>query len=241
MYKEKIDFEIVPIFDQSTKPGLWHDFTELEIKCDSEKYGYNVDDTDRQRIFKSHMYDWANCKHNMAFAAYHENKIVGFATAYKESKTEMYLRNLYVLPQYEGMGIGRSLLEKVERASRLVAKNMNVTSLNGALSFYESRGYTNFDNRNMTKKLPKSLIGVVPVFQWYKFLKLKMKVDVDHSLLIHNWYQPIFVYVSPDQEIVGVGVRTKEGKDITWADNEEGRDMMVFYKSQLLKALSKVH
>ena len=240
MNRERINFEIVPIFNQMAKPSLWHDFTELEMKCDAEKYNYNVDNTDRDRIFKGHMYDWKNCKCNMAFAAYYENRIIGFSTAYKEDKSEMYLRNLYVSPQYEGMGIGKALLEKTEKAAALVGRRMSVISLAGALSFYESRGYTNFDDRVMNKKLPTFLVGVIPVFQWSKSLSVTMKVDVDHSLLVRNWAQPIFVYVSPVRAVMAVGLHTKEGENIIWANDEDGREMTVFYKSQLLQALSKV-
>ena len=239
MNQEKIDFEIIPIFDQMAKPGLWHDFTEIELKCEAEKYGYHVDDTDRLRIFKSHMDDWKNCKYNMAFAAYHENRVIGFSTAYKE-KNHMYLRNLYVSPQYEGMGIGRTLLEKTEKAAALMANKIEVVPLPGAVSFYEARGYTHLYNSVMTKKLPKSLVGTIPVFKWSKSLCPEIEFDIDNSLLIHSWKQPIFLYVAPERSVKGVGMHTREGENIVWADENDGREMMAFYKSQLLKALSKV-
>ena len=239
MTKNKINFEIIPIFDQSADSRIWHDFTEIELKCDSEKYNYHVDDSDRCRIYKSHMYDWTHCKNNMSFAAYSGEQMVGFATAYKE-KSGMYLRNLYVNPSFNGMGIGHQLLDKTEKASALVSDLMELVSLNGAVTFYESHGYTNFDNRTMNKKLPESVIGVVPVFKWYKSLRAQIKLDVDNSLLIHNKNQPIFVYVAPGREIVGVAVRTTENKDVIWTSNKNGKEMACFYENQLLKALSKI-
>ena len=43
------DIRIVPIFDQMANPKIWSDFTRLEMLCDTVKYGYPVDDSDRNR------------------------------------------------------------------------------------------------------------------------------------------------------------------------------------------------
>jgi GNAT superfamily N-acetyltransferase len=236
----KIDFEIVPIFNQSANPRTWHDFTELEMKCDAEKYFYKVDDKDRNRIFKGHMCDWQKCKYNIAFAAYNGEQMLGFSTAYKESNSAVYLRNLYVDPKYNGIGIGRQLLDKTEKAAALIASSVNVIALAGALSFYESRGYISFDNRSLYKDVPKVSIGVVPVFQWYNKMRATPNVDVDKTLLQNCKYQPIFVYIGADSKIEGVAVRSQNGENVVWVNEHKGSQMAQFYNQQLLKALSKV-
>ena len=237
---DKIDFKIVPVFNQSADARTWHDFTELEMKCDSEKYNYDIDDRDRARIFKGHMDDWKYNNYKIAFAAYHGEQMVGFATGYKQEDNSVYLRNLYVDPQYNGMGIGRQLLDKTEQAATLVAGRLELVSLNGAVSFYESRGYENIDNRTMFKKLQKLSVGVVPVFKWYKKLHAKLNVDVDHTLLQHYKYQPIFVYVSYGREIDGVALKMPDGKDVIWVNKNKSQSMADFYVQQLSKALSKI-
>ena len=236
----KIDFRIVPVFNQSADARTWHDFTEIEMKCDAEKYYYQVDDRDRSRIFKGHMYDWKHNNHNIAFAAYYGEQMVGFASGYKQQDSSFYLRNLYVDPQYNGIGIGRQLLDKTEQASGLFAGKVELVSLNGAVSFYESRGYENIDSRNMNKKLQKISVGVVPVFKWHKKMRAKLNVDVDHTLLQHYKYQPIFVYVSYGREIDGVALRLPDGQDVVWVNKNKGQSMADFYNQQLLKALSRI-
>lgn len=238
----KTDFEIIPIFNQPANPRVWHDFTELEMRCDSEKYNYSVDDRDRTRIFKGHMDDWMHQKYNMAFAAYRGEQMLGFASGFEDpdSKSEIYLHNLYVDPKLNGMGIGRQLLEKMEKAASLVSEYMDLISLNGALSFYESCGYKNFDDRYLFKKLEKIPVGVIPVFKWRKKMRAKLNMDVDYGLLQHSKNQPIFVYVSYGKEIDGVALKLPDGKDVVWVNQNKGQSMAEFYKQQLLKALSKV-
>ena len=250
--KRIIDFEILPIFSQSANPRIWHDFTELEMKCDSEKYGYHTDDTDRQRIYRENMDYWNSYKCNIAFAAYHGEQMLGFATGYRDEdkpnknseikhkpQPEICLHKLYVDPKYNGMGIGGALLNKIETAGALMEKSIRVVALNGAVSFYELHGYNNLDDRNMGKILGPCMVGVVPVFQWFHKIQSKLNMDVDASLLHKNKHEPIFVYINTERKIDGVIARGLDGKNNIWVNERKGRVMSDYYTEQLSNAMMK--
>ena len=240
MKAKKINYEIVPIFNQSANAAVLRSFTDLEMKCDIIKYGYHSDEADWARIMQSHKDDLAHMKYNFAFGAYSAgNTMLGFANGYLYDK-RMYLRNLYVDPKYNGNGIGRTLLKATENAASLVSSYMEVVSLAGATSFYELNGYTNFDDRNMGKSLPKDTLGVVPVFGWGRALRAKLNVAPDVDLLKAAKNQPIFVYVNPDFKIDGVAMRDNKGEDAIWTNDKKGRVMAQFYQQQLIKALDRV-
>ena len=50
------DIRIVPIFNQMKSPKIWTDFTRLEMLCDTVKYGYSVDNSDKKRIYDGHVH-----------------------------------------------------------------------------------------------------------------------------------------------------------------------------------------
>ncbi len=237
MDKSRLSFS--PIFNQTADARTWAFFADIEMKCDSVKYNYHVDDTDRARILQSHIQDWKKYKYNFAFAAYYDEQMVGFASGYLEDKTHMYLHNLYVYPEYNGFGIGKILLHRSERAAQLIVNNMSVVSLNGATGFYESRGYTGSNQRSYEKKLTGGLIGTVPVFNWRKFNKLETAVDIDKSLFVKNPYSPKFVYVAPGGKIVGAAIKTPDGENHIFVTQSNSSQMAEFYRNDLLRALSR--
>jgi len=99
------------------------------------------------------------------FLAEHQGEVIGFVTVqlrppaqepYLVPETRALVQNLGMLSAWRGQGIGRTLMEAAEAwarqrgATRLV---LNVWEFNtGALSFYESLGYSGF-SRNMWKAL----------------------------------------------------------------------------------------
>lgn len=229
---------ISPVFDQSVGT-VWSNFAQIELSCDRE-YGFSVGPVDKRRILLGYETDWKYEKNNFAFVAYDGIKIVGFATGYQDNKTDMYLRNLYVNPKYKGMGIGKSLLEQSERNAALVADNMTIVSLSGALGFYEKYGYSIRDKSNCEKKLPKDIIGVVPVFKSIDcFRDIKINLDIDITELERNKNLPMFAYVSLGREIDGLAVKTKAANTKIWT-NPNKRGMKDFYEKKLLAALAKV-
>jgi GNAT superfamily N-acetyltransferase len=73
-----------------------------------------------------------------------EGKCVGYATAEAELDSHGYIdiRAVYVLTEYQGMGIGKRLVEGVvgEPGRRAVLETLTVNS--GARRFYERLGFT---------------------------------------------------------------------------------------------------
>lgn len=237
--QSKLDITISPIFNQSIG-GVWSDFARIEMCCDEEVCGFKINDADRQRIYDRNIEEWESQKYTFAFGAYDGKKMVGFASGYRESKQGMYLHNLYVLPKYEGKGIGKSLLEQCERNAALITNKMTLVSLFDALGFYEKYGYSVRDKRKGEKKLPKEFVGVVPVFKSIGWLRnVKFNLDVDISDLDQYKNQPMFAYVSLGREIDGLGIKTSNGEDKIWT-NPKKSGMKDFYERRLLSALAKV-
>lgn len=236
--QSKQNIRIVPIFDQSVG-GVWSDFTRIEVACDL-KYGYNIGKKTRNYVYNRNKEEWKSQKYTFAFGAYDGKKMVGFASGYRENKQEMYLHNLYVLPEYEGKGIGKSLLGQSERNASLITDKMTLISLSGALSFYENRKYNILDECNCEKKLSKEFVGVVPVFKSIGWLRdVKFNLDVDISDLDQYKNLPMFAYVSLGREIDGLALRTADGKDKIWT-NPKKLAMKDFYEKKLLSTLAKL-
>ena len=79
-----------------------------------------------------------------AYTAELENNTSGFIS-FTEANDAIIIVALGVLPQYQGSGVGRSLIEKVEtEASRRMKKKLLVSTSNDdlpALAFYQSLGF----------------------------------------------------------------------------------------------------
>ena len=79
-----------------------------------------------------------------AYVAKLENNTIGFIS-FAETDDAIIIVALGVLPQYQGSGVGRSLIEKVEaEAKRMLKKRLLVSTSNDdlpALVFYQSLGF----------------------------------------------------------------------------------------------------
>ena len=105
------------------------------------------------RAFGSHAYDYPSLRYMLEIAnsvtvvSIMDNKLVGYATVYfrKNSKVS-HLESIAVDPDFQGYGIGKILLNEVEKisvemkCSRIVLETFekNVS----ALKLYERNGYT---------------------------------------------------------------------------------------------------
>jgi len=217
MLSKKQDFKIVPIFNQNH--DVWVDFMKIEKMCD-KSLGYNYTNYDEWRVLRGHEQDWKNKEYNFAFAAYNKTQMIGFAKGY--SYTDIpgwtYLDALYVLPKYHKMGIGRQLLNMVEKTSSMVAERIQLIPLSGSVNFYQSNGYGwGADEGVLGKYLPDVYDDIVPVFQWKKkSFCVKFNVKVDSKLLKQNKYQPVFVHVNDGLKIDAVALRAEDGEDKFW-------------------------
>jgi len=79
-----------------------------------------------------------------AYTAKLENDIIGFIS-FTETDDAIMIVALGVMPQYQGCGVGRSLIEKIEtEAKRRMKKKLLVSTSNDdlpALAFYQSLGF----------------------------------------------------------------------------------------------------
>jgi ribosomal protein S18 acetylase RimI-like enzyme len=79
-----------------------------------------------------------------AYTAKLGNNIIGFIS-FTESDNAIIIVALGVLPQYQGSGVGRSLIEKVEAEAKRTMKNTLLVSTSNddlpALAFYQSLGF----------------------------------------------------------------------------------------------------
>jgi ribosomal protein S18 acetylase RimI-like enzyme len=77
-----------------------------------------------------------------------QNGIIGFAS-FTEENDAIIIAALGMLPKYQGFGVGRSLVEKVEaEAKRLRKRKLLVSTSNDdlpALAFYQSLGFQIFE------------------------------------------------------------------------------------------------
>ena len=100
-----------------------------------------------------------------AYAAKTEDNIIGFIS-YVEMGNAMLIVALGILPKYQGSGVGRSLVEKVEaEARRLRKKKLLVSTSNDdlpALAFYQSLGFQIFEVKPnvIAEKHGRVLMGI---------------------------------------------------------------------------------
>lgn len=236
----KPEIKIVPVFDQASNPKIWSEFARIEMLCRTTEYNYAQQENIAQNIINGFKRVWEQ-KDNIAFAAYDGQKMVGFAKCHStEDPCEIYFSDLYVNPQYKGLGIGKRLLEQRERASGIFYSYISLLALNEKVaSYFVKRGFNNYDNRYMTKKLPERVIGVIPVFQPLVKLRAKTKVKYDKAIVNQCKNCPVFVYVNDKFEIDGVAVETPDKEVKIWV-NESKRGMVDFYKKMLLNAINNV-
>ncbi len=240
MAKQKLDFNIVPIFNQ-TAPGVWNDFIRIEAVCDTELYklSYPTEPIiqSRLRAYKGACHE---NKHNFAFGAYSNGQMIGFSQGRLYQENEMYLDRLYVLPKYHRCGVGTQLLKAVEQTSALIATKIKFIALEEAASFYEQKhGYQQF--AYMEKNLSPTANSIVPIFQWIKKdFNIKIDIHVNTMALKQSKYQPIFVHINENREIDAVTTRTKDGTNKIWANYNIPLSQSKPYRDELLKTLEKI-
>jgi ribosomal protein S18 acetylase RimI-like enzyme len=85
-------------------------------------------------------------KHQFLLATDESGKGIGFASfsALPQLAQRFHLHKLYVLPNYQGKGIGAMLLQKIEDYIQVgtdVYLELNVNRFNSAIAFYQKQGF----------------------------------------------------------------------------------------------------
>jgi diamine N-acetyltransferase len=136
----KADESLLPIIKDiahRTWPSTFgHIITSAQINYMLE-WMYSIPSLKEQVYEKGHIFLLAKLNGEyLGYASYELN--------YKESpKTKLH--KIYILPDTQGKGIGKMLLEEVEFAAKKNANTsilLNVNRLNEAINFYEKIGFT---------------------------------------------------------------------------------------------------
>lgn len=109
------------------------------------------------------------------FVAESDGTVTGTASLARDNRTteeEYICLTVFVLPEHQGTGVGRALMERVERAARgKGAVNLQVPSSITALPFYTRLGYTPVSDREpkvgdhevfLTKRLNETEVRTCP-------------------------------------------------------------------------------
>ena len=95
------DIQIFPVFDQSA-PGVWYDFASIRTESAVVKYPSLATQESIAGYLEDCESSWKKKSFNFAYAAYHDDKMVGFIQGDVVDRVG-YIRDLFVLPEYQKM------------------------------------------------------------------------------------------------------------------------------------------
>ena len=227
---ERYDIRYKPLFDQ-TEPGIWDTFLDIEIAARAA-HGLKFDDADVANILYHYHKDWQE-SNNIAFGAFLDGKMVGFANGFMIEPGEYKLASLFVRPELQRQGIGRKLIKSFENSAALDGSFVQGLCYEWAETFYQKQGYITIHGKSsgieMSKELPKKLgKGVFPMFSKWCTKDIKPKTPglrVDKKLLNDSSRQPVFVSVNEKSQIDVVGVKTKDNVDVIWVSDKIPEDI----------------
>lgn len=222
--KERYDIKYKPLFDQ-TEPGLWETFAEIEVAARAA-HGLVFDEAGVANILYHYRKDWEE-SNNIAFGAFLDGKMIGFANGFMLEPGEYKLASLFVRPEMQRQGIGRQLIKNFENSAALDGSYVQGLCYEWAEPFYQKQGYITIHGKSsgieMNKKLPKLGKGVYPMFSKWHTKDIRPKVSglhVDKKLLNDSLRQPLFVAVNENSQIDVVGVKTKDDVDVVWVGDK---------------------
>ena len=231
------NYVIIPIFNQKSDPKLWDNFADIEISARAQ-HGHMFMYGAYDNIIDAYYKAWKNFDNNVAFGAYIDGSLVGFANGYQLGLGDFYLDSLFVKPEFQGYGIGKNLLAEFEHAVNLFHANIHGISYSWATEFYKHQSYNikaNIqDNQNFTKKLKRPTAGIYPVFKWnIGDFRVKQMANADILLLRKSKHRPIAVYVNEKQEIDTIGLIEKDGTEQFYFNNKLLPDIRVLRQQQI--------
>lgn len=204
------DIQIFPVFDQSA-PGVWYDFASIRTESAVVKYPSLATQESISGYLEDCESSWKKKSFNFAYAAYHDDKMVGFIQGDVVDRVG-YIRDLFVLPEYQKMRIGHNLLTNAETAAAMGARDLDLVSLVYAEPFYKAHGYTTLYGSNRLGK-PTSQHGLsyatLPIFkctpkviQACEYIAKQNGVKFDKTL-VSKLHRPMFIYAGHNQRIDG--------------------------------------
>jgi predicted N-acetyltransferase YhbS len=224
------EVRILPIFDQSA-PGVWDDMLRIRIAAMQHNYNIKLTDQEISEAMAEFQKSWKRLSFNFAFGAYDDGKMVGCINGDVQNKTA-FMRHLYVLPEYQGLQIGRWLLSAAERAVSIEARHTSLVSLAGAEKFYQRMGYHSLTGlNNYVKEVSLSKCSCLPVFHASgSFNRACEKLratyaDMPDVVSATRQHLPVFAEYYIDSNLRAMGI-INSGTAHTRATTRIGHDMM---------------
>ena len=219
--KERYDVKYRPLFNQA-EPGVWEKFAEIEMAARAE-HGLVFDDAGVANILYHYRLNWEK-PNNIAFGAFLDGKMIGFAKGFMIEPDEYELSSLFVRPEMQRQGIGRKLITNFENSAALSGAYVQGMCYEWAVPFYQNMGYTIIHGNRacieISKQLPKKLgKGVYPMFSKWQIKDIKPKVSsvhVDKKILNDSLHQPLFVNINEENKIDVVGFKGKDDVEAIW-------------------------
>ncbi|MVX67261.1 GNAT family N-acetyltransferase [Clostridium chromiireducens] len=125
---------------------------ETNINDYSVKYIEN----DVKILTAEYLLERSKCTHS--YVVYEDNKLVGCGSIgpYWGSKEESSLFTIFVLPEYQGRGIGRKIIETLEQDEYFLrSRRIEIPASITAVEFYRKLGY---DYKNGINKVDDELL-----------------------------------------------------------------------------------
>lgn len=160
------DIKIFPIFNQAA-PGVWDDMMRVRVAAMEHNYNHKMSADEIAEAMANYQEKWNTYRKHFAFGAYDNDKLVGSIQGDCEDGV-ISMRQLYVLPDYQKIGIGRKLMSAMEDACAFDADIIELVALYSATPFYKSIGYTSptHDNYLINDKISqvKGPHKITPMF-----------------------------------------------------------------------------
>ena len=214
------EIQYFPIFNQAV-PGIWQDFVHIRAIA-TENDGKMVWTSDvRDHAMNEYRKEWHKKDFNFAFGAWDGDEMIAFARGDIEGGIG-FIRDLYVLPEYQHMKIGGTLLRMSERALALRVKYCDLVTRQNSKLFYMGHGYSSLTG---TEELIKNIshagkCATVPVFQCMPGLARKCKQIVTNydvaadANAVNKHQRGMFVYLDSESKMMGFAMTHNNETDV---------------------------
>ena len=134
------DVPVIRAMAQVAFPDTYKEILSPEQIDYMMEWMYSEESLRRQMMEEGHIY----------YLAYREGRAVAYLSIQPEGEHVFHLQKLYVLPDYQGMHLGKQLFNQAIKAIKELhpapcQMRLNVNRYNRALTFYEKMGMTKVD------------------------------------------------------------------------------------------------
>ncbi len=212
-----IEIQLFPIFNH-TAPDVWDDFCNVKLQAWRGTYGIQTSDQDRKNTMTEFRKWVARDAHTFAFGAYAGTQLVGYIRGTQRT-TKIVCHDLYVLPEFQRMRIGRRLMGAVEQTYKLNTNRIQLLAMGYSGTFYQKLGFgAPAHDDNYVKILKKtSVYGTIPVFKATEgLMKDCATFNTVHNLelnkqQINDNRAPMFVYYDEGHHVDGWATMSHDG------------------------------